>query len=129
MATITPTIDRTSVPGAVLASWADLATGDVGAGVPIAYAAALSCQQFGTFGGGTVTWQGSNDNTNWHPMTQQGGSGGGGGGGGTNMAYTTASLHLAQENPAWVRPVVTGGTSVVIKCVMAIHARYAKAPY
>ena len=64
MATITATIDRNSVPGVVLASWADLATNDVGAGVPIAYAADLTGQVSGTFGGGTVTWQGSNDNTN-----------------------------------------------------------------
>lgn len=121
MATIQPTIDRNTVPGAVLATWADLATGDVGAGVPIAYAADLSCQVSGTFGGGTVTWQGSNDNTNWHPMTQRGGT--------TGMAYTAAALHISQENPAWVRPAVTSGTSVAIDCTLAIHARYAKAPY
>jgi len=70
MATITPTIDRDSVPGAVLATWAAMATGDVGAGVPIAYAADLTGQVTGTFGGGTITWQGSNDNTNWHPLTR-----------------------------------------------------------
>lgn len=121
MATIAATIDRDSVPGAVLASWADLATGDVGAGVPIAYAADLSCQVSGTFGGGTVTWQGSNDNTNWHPMTQRGST--------TGMAYTSAALHISQENPAWVRPAVTSGTGVAIDCTLAIHARYAKAPY
>ena len=74
MATITATIDRNTVPGAVLATWADLATGDVGAGVPIAYAADLTGQVSGTFGGGTVTWQGSNDNTNWHPLTQRSGT-------------------------------------------------------
>lgn len=121
MATITPTIDRNSVPGVVLASWAAMATNDVGAGVPIAYAADLTGQVTGTFGGGTITWQGSNDNTNWHPLTQRGGT--------TNMAFTSAAVHTANENPAWVRPVVTSGTSVVIQGVMAIHARYAKAPY
>jgi hypothetical protein len=121
MATIVPTIDRDSVPGAVLATWAAMATGDVGAGVPIAYAADLTGQVSGTFGGGTVTWQGSNDNTNWHPMTQRSGT--------TNMAFTAAAVHTANENPAFVRPAVTGGTSVAIKAVIAIHARYAKAPY
>lgn len=121
MATIVPTIDRDTVPGAVLATWTGMTTGDVGAGVPIAYAADLSLQQSGTIGGSTTTWQGSNDNVNWHPMTQRGST--------SDMAYTAASLHIAQENPAYVRPVVTGGTSVTIKCVAAIHARYAKAPY
>lgn len=121
MATITPTIDRDSVPGAVLATWTGLATGDVGAGVPIAYAADMTGQVTGTFGGGTITWQGSNDNTNWHPMTLRSGTG--------NMAFTAAAVHTANENPAWVRPAVTGGTSVAIKGILAIHARYAKAPY
>jgi hypothetical protein len=121
MATIAATIDRDTIPGAVLATWAAMATGDVGAGVPIAYSADLTGQATGTFGGATITWQGSNDNTNWHPMTQRGST--------SNMAYTAAELHLAQENPAWVRPAVTSGTSVAIDCTLAIHARYAKAPY
>ena len=121
MATITPTIDRNSIPGAVLATWPALATNDVGAGVPIAYAADLTGQVTGTFGGGTITWQGSNDNTNWHPLTQRGST--------TNMAYTAAAVHTCQENPAWIRPAVTSGTSVAIDCTLAIHARYAKAPY
>jgi uncharacterized protein YgfB (UPF0149 family) len=121
MATITATIDRNSVPGVVLATWADLATNDVGAGVPIAYAAELTGQVSGTFGGGTITWQGSNDNTNWHPLTQRSGT--------TNMAFTAAAVHTANENPAWIRPAVTSGTSVAIDCTLAIHARYAKAPY
>jgi len=121
MATINATIDRDTVPGAVLVTWADLATNDVGAGVPIAYAADLSCQVSGTFGGNTVTWQGSNDNVNWHPMTQRGST--------TNMAYTAAALHISQENPAFVRPAVTAGVAGAIDCTLAIHARYAKAPY
>jgi hypothetical protein len=122
MATIVPTIDRNSVPGAVLATWAAMATGDVGAGVPIAYAADLTGQVSGTFGGATITWQGSNDNVNWHPMTQRSSAA-------ANMAYTSAAVHSANENPAFVRPAVTGGTSVTLKGVLAIHARYAKAPY
>lgn len=121
MATINPTINRDVVPGVPLATWTGMTTGDVGGGVPIAYAADLSCQQFGTIGGSTTTWQGSNDNTTWHPMTQRGST--------SDMAYTTASLHLAQENPAFVRPVVTGGTGVSITAVLAIHARYGKVPY
>lgn len=121
MATINATFDRDTVPGAILVTWAGMATNDVGAGVPISFAADLSCQQSGTIGGSTTTWQGSNDNSTWHPMTQRGST--------SDMAYTIASLHLAQENPAFVRPVVTGGTSVVVKAVMAIHARYCEPGY
>jgi hypothetical protein len=121
MATINPTLDRDTVPGVILATWTGLATGDVGGGVPIAYAADMTGQITGTFGGATVTWQGSNDNTNWHPLTRRSV--------GTDMAFTSAAVHTANENPVFIRPAVTGGTSVVIKGVAAIHARYAKAPY
>jgi hypothetical protein len=121
MATINPTVDRNTVPGVILVTWDAMTTGDVGGGVPIAFAADLSLQQSGTIGGSTTTWQGSNDNSVWHPMTQRSGT--------SDMAYTTASLHLANENPAFIRPVVTGGTSVTIKAVACIAARYAKTPY
>jgi len=121
MATINPTIDRDTIPGAILVTWAGMATGDVGGGIPIAYVADTTGQITGTFGGATVTWQGSNDNTNWHPLTRRSV--------GTDMAFTSAAVHTTNENPAFIRPAVTGGTSVVIKCVAAIHARYAKAPY
>jgi hypothetical protein len=121
MATINATIDRDSVPGAVLATWTGMTTGDVGAGVPIAYAADLTGQNAGTIGGSTTTWEGSNDNISWHPLTRRSVGG--------NMAFTVASVHTANENPAWIRPAVTGGTGVTVKCVLAIHARYAKAPY
>jgi hypothetical protein len=121
MATIAATIDRDTIPGAVLVTWAAMATGDVGGGVPIAYSADLTGQVSGTFGGGTVTWEGSNDNAIWHPLTRRSV--------GTDMAFTSAAVHTVNENPAWIRPAVTGGTSVAIKAIAAIHARYAKAPY
>ena len=35
MATINATFDRDTVPGAILVTWAGMATNDVGAGVPI----------------------------------------------------------------------------------------------
>ena len=121
MATINPTVDRNTVPGVILVTWDAMTTSDVGGGVPIAFAADLTGQVTGTFGGGTITWQGSNDNTNWHPLTRRSV--------GTDMAFTSAAVHTANENPAWVRPAVTGGTSVTIKAVACITARYAKTPY
>lgn len=121
MATITSTVDRNTAAGAVLVTWDAMATGDDGVAFGLNYAADLTFQVTGTFGGATVTFQGSNDGTNWHPLTQRGST--------TSMAYTSAANHICQEMPAFVRPVVTGGAGSGLKVVLAVFARYAKSPY
>jgi len=121
MANIAATTDHNTASGAVLVTWDAMATGDVGLAFNLGYAADLTFQVTGTFGGATVTFQGSNDGTNWHPLTQRGST--------TNMAYTAAANHICQEMPAFVRPTVTAGAGSGLKVVLAIFARYAKAPY
>lgn len=120
MATITPTTDRNTAAGAVLVTWDNMATGDSGAAFGLNAAADLTFQVTGTFGGSTVTFQGSNDGTNWHPLTQRGGT--------ANMAYTVASVQIAQEMPAFIRPTITGGTGSGFKVTAAVFYRYAKSP-
>ena len=120
MATITPTTDRNTAAGAVLVTWDGMATGDSGAPFGLNAAADLTFQVTGTFGGSTVTFQGSNDGTNWHPLTQRGGT--------ANMAYTVASVQIAQEMPAFIRPTITGGTGSGFKVTAAVFYRYAKSP-
>jgi len=112
MATIQPTIDRDTVPGAVLATWADLATGDVGAGVPVAYSADLTGQASGTFGGATITWEGSNDGgTTWLPLTDPQGNA---------IAKTADSLEAVTEISELARPRVSSGavTAVTISAIL-----------
>lgn len=121
MATIANTTDRNTVNGATLVTWEAMGNADSGAAFAVPYSADLSFQVAGTFGSATVTFQGSNDGTNWSALTQQGGT--------TSMAYTTAGLRTAQEMPAFVRPITAGGTGTDVDVILAIHARYAKAPY
>ncbi len=120
MAIIAATTDRNTAAGATLVTWDAMATGDSGAAFGLNAAADITIQVTGTFGGSTVTFQGSNDGTNWHPLTQRGSV--------TNMAYTAAASHICQEMPAFIRPVITGGTGSAFKVVAAIFYRYAKSP-
>ena len=121
MAVIANTADRNTAAGMALFTWTPLTTGDTGAPITTGYSADLTIQVFGTFGGATVTFQGSNDGTNWHPLTQRGGT--------ANMAYTSAANHMCQEMPAFIRPAVTGGTSTSVTVILAMSARYSKTGY
>ena len=121
MAVIANTSDRNTAAGMALFTWTPLTTGDTGAPITTGYSADLTIQVFGTFGGATVTFQGSNDGTNWHPLTQRGGT--------ANMAYTSAANHMCQEMPAFIRPAVTGGTSTSVTVILAMSARYSKTGY
>lgn len=120
MATIIPTTDRDTASGGVLVTWSPMATGDSGAGFSLHAIADITIQVTGTFGGSTVTLQGSNDGTNWHPLTQRGST--------TDMAFTSAANHICQEMPAFIRPNITGGTGSAFKVVAAIYYRFGKSP-
>jgi hypothetical protein len=71
-------------------------------------------QATGTFGGATVTLQGSNDNVNWFPLTNANGASGG-----TAVTFTAAGGATPVELPLWVRPNLTVvGTAAVISVTM-----------
>ena len=122
MAVIAPTTDRNTAAGVTIVTWTPLAGTDTGVPVTLSYASDLTFQVFGTFDGATVTFQGSNNGTNWHALTQRGGT--------TNMAYTGAANHAANEMPAFVRPNVSGGgAGTELTVILCVAARYGKAPY
>ena len=122
MATIALTsTDRNRVNGAIVITWEALGNADDGGAFALPFAADITAQVIGTFGGATVTLQGSNDGVHWHALTQRGGS--------SNMAYTSAACHSANENPAFIRPRTTGGTGTDVDVIIAIHARYQKVAY
>ena len=107
--------------GAIVTTWAAMAGTDNGAPFRLPCSADLTFQVSGTFGGATVTFQGSNDGTTWHPLTQRTGT--------TNMAYTSAAAHACNETPLFVRPNITGGTGSSITVILAAFPRYAKTGY
>ena len=120
MATITATINRDVTPGAIIVTWA-LTSADTGTAFQLPAAGDMTCHTFGTFGGATITWQGSSDGTNWHPMTQKGGT--------ANMAYTTTANHSPNETPPFVRAISAGGTSTTITASLCLFPTYTKNLY
>lgn len=121
MATINSTADRNSVNGAILLTWPALGNADDGAPYALPFAAITTFQASGTFGGATVKLQGSNDGTNWFDLTKAGGT--------SALSVTAAGGGSANENPAYIRPVSSGGTGTAVNVVVAIHARYSKVGY
>lgn len=85
--------------GAVV-SWAGLATGDSGSSVDTADMADRSVQVTGTFGGASVSLEGSNDGATWFVLNDPLGAA---------ITFTSAGLRQVLEITRYVRPVVTGG--------------------
>lgn len=85
--------------------WDTLATGDTGAPLTVNRLAAELCfQVFGTFANGTViAIQGSNDDgSTWIDLTD---------GTGSVVAITANGFVSVREQPLWVRPEATSGSS------------------
>lgn len=80
-------------------------TNDAGTPILTPAAADKTIQVFGTFGGTTITIQGSNDNvdppTNWDTLHDENGD---------VLTFTAAGIHAISENPLWIRPREDGGT-------------------
>lgn len=68
----------------------------------------------GTFGtGGSITLEGSNDGTNWFPLTDPQGNA---------ITKTAAGLEVIEENPRYVRPRVTAGDgSTSLNCKLWVR--------
>lgn len=113
--------DRNTVAGVVLYKWEALGNADDGAPVSIGYAADITAQVIGTFGGATVVFEGSNDGTNWVTLTAKGGTSG--------ISLTAAGMKSANETPAYIRPKTSGGTGTDVDVIVAVHARFTKSPY
>lgn len=115
MPTIAPIV--TNIPPANRmshVSWANLASGDDGFPVGPYPGADRSVQVTGTFGGSTVTLQGSNDltsPTNWFTLSDPQGN---------PLTWTSSRLEQISEYPLWMRPVVVGGTGTGLRVEMLV---------
>lgn len=119
MAVRASAIDRSvSRDGSVIAvTWTGLTNATSDTGAPITHAAwsEKTFQAIGTFGvGGNVVIEGSNDGTNWSPISNRQGV--------TPFNLTAAaSINTSQDRPIYIRPRVTAGdgtTNVTVICAL-----------
>mgnify|MGYP001171422070 CR=1 FL=1 len=110
MAVIIPTFEREG-DRTVIVTWGPMATGDTGApiGRDLLDYADRSIQATGTFGGATLSVQGSNDGTNYAALTD---------GNGTAIALAAAGIEQIYEVTRMQRPAVTGGAGVAITATL-----------
>jgi len=82
-------------------SWLSMAAGDTGEVHSSANHADRSVQAVGTFSGGTLSFEGSNDGVNWATLTNLQGD---------PIAFVAAGLQQISELTRYVRPSRAGGT-------------------
>lgn len=112
MAVVAPTITELEPrDGSVrLYSWAMVTLNDTGAPIPFAQWADRSVQFNGTWGGGTIVWEGSNDGTNYETLNDAQGSA---------ISKTANALEQVVEITQFARPkVTTGVTGVTVTCLV-----------
>lgn len=64
----------------------------------------------GTFGGATVTVEGSNDKVNWFTLNDNAGAA---------LTFTAAGMKLILENPVYVRAKTAGGAGTAVSVIIA----------
>jgi hypothetical protein len=113
-AVVTINPGSSGVEHAVLLTWSGLLNGDTGAPVTFHDYPDRTVQITGTFGAsGSVSFEGSNDGTNWVVLTDpQGGA----------ITKTSASIETVTEVPRYVRPNVTAGDGTT-NLVVTMFAR------
>ncbi len=93
----------------VLAVWDFDAAGQDGATAEIASFTDRSVQVSGTFGGTTVTIEGSNNGTTWVTLTDTAG---------TALTFTSAGLRQILQVTRYIRAKTTSGTGVSVKAAL-----------
>lgn len=115
MAAIAPTINYSSGDQTLVATWANVTEGDtfvsLGGGQYMDYAD-RNVQIIGTFGSATVVVNGSNDNSNFAPLTDPQGNA---------ISKTAAALEQITENTLFVKPTHSGGTSESVTVIMVMR--------
>lgn len=97
-----------------VATWPDMTTNDVGAPVRYAGAADRSVQVFGTFGGATVTLEGTLEGVaaNWSTLNDAQGNA---------IEITAAKIEAVTELVRQIRPKVTGGTGTSVTVMLMMR--------
>lgn len=114
---MTPTIEDVTGNGhATLVTWT-LTDGDA-TGDPAMWVeyADRNIQMTGTFNGGTVTIEGSNDGTNWSPLSDAQGN---------SLNFTSGKIEQILEVTKYTRPRITAGTGLTVS-VLALCRRQSR---
>lgn len=106
---ITNTNLKPSLGSAIQTVWSGGATGDVCAPLDLPSYKFQSVQVSGTFGGGTVTIEGSNDGTTWNALVDSFNG---------SLAFTSAGFKEIGVNARYVRCNITAGTATGMKIVI-----------
>ena len=98
--------------GGHVLKWSAVTNGQQGVAGSVGPFQLITCQVSGTFGaGGTITIEGSNDNTNWAACHTAGG---------VAATVTAAGLVALVEIPLWIRPNCTAGDGTTSLLVIAL---------
>ena len=112
MAVRQPTQKTFGIGATIAITWSGLLQGDNGDLIQFAHYLNKTFHVFGTFGGATITIQGSNDGVNWGPLNDATG---------TALSLTTSKpIRRTDDIPLYVRPLVVGGdgtTNLTVVCV------------
>lgn len=111
MATIPHSRQTTNNTRSVVIAWEGLANGDVGAAIPFGQYADKSVQVTGTFGDGALVLEGSNNGTDYAPLTDLQGN---------DLNILAAKIEQVTEATAYVRPRVTGTTGASLNVHLLI---------
>lgn len=90
--------------GAAKAVWT-ITQADTGSGISMIGFPDRTVQVAGTFGGGNIVMEGSNDGTNWATLHNYAGA---------SINITDTSLFLIAENTIQIRPRATAGASMSV---------------
>lgn len=117
MAVVTPTITRVDdggVRAVYLVQWSNIGDADTCTAVPMSGGSDRSVQITGTFSSATVVIQGSNDGTNYAPLTDPQGNA---------ISKTAASLEAISELTRYIKPTTSGGSSSSVTVSLLIKGQ------
>lgn len=108
-----PNAIKPAYPNHQLVTWETLSETDAdGAGALLLGNGDRTVQVLGTFGGGTITIEGSLDGTNWQPLQDLEGAA---------LTFTAVGLKGILESPPWIRPVIAGATGADVDVLISVN--------
>ncbi len=93
--------------------WPVMGNDDSGVPLKIAGQSERTLTATGSFGGATLVFEGSNDDTVYFTLKAADG---------TSLSMTQDSIFLILENPRFIRPTTSGGTGTAIKVMICAKA-------